>query len=92
MVTVAELLHGVYRADTAERRAARLACAESILRAIPILPYDEQVARVLAPLDAQLQANGNKIAIADLIIAAPAIAQGRTLLHRDGIGFPRIRP
>jgi tRNA(fMet)-specific endonuclease VapC len=52
VVTVGELLHGVYRAKDQATRNRREAWVEGILGEIPVLPYDERVARVLAPLDA----------------------------------------
>ena len=39
-ITASELLVGVHRADTAERRLKRLAFVESILAAIPALAFD----------------------------------------------------
>jgi predicted nucleic acid-binding protein len=85
------LLHGVHRADSAARRAAREAHAERFIQAIPVLPFDEGAARVLAPLDASLMASGNnKLPIEDLMIAATALAHGHTVATRDTKSFPRV--
>lgn len=89
-ITVFELLHGVHRADTAARRAAREAHAERFIQAIPILTFDESAARVLAPLDASLITSGNKLPIEDLMIAATALAHGHTVATRDKKSFPRV--
>ena len=90
VVTVGELLHGVYRAKDQVTRNRREAWVEGILGEIPVLAYDERVARVLAPLDAQLQASGNKVATADLIIAATALTHDYAVLTRDAKSFPKI--
>lgn len=89
-VTVFELLHGVYRANTPERKAAREAHAERFIKAIPVIPFDESVARFLAPLDAQLMASGNKVPIEDLMIAATALVHGHRVATRDMKSFPRV--
>ena len=89
-VTVFELLHGVHRANTPARRAARATHAERFIQAIPILAFDESAARVLAPLDASLMASGNELPIEDLMIAATALAHGHSIATRDTKSFPRI--
>jgi predicted nucleic acid-binding protein len=89
-VTVFELLHGVHRADTPARREAREAHAERFIQAIPILAFDERVARVLAPLDASLMSSGNKLPIEDLMIGATALAHGHRVATRDRRSFQRI--
>jgi tRNA(fMet)-specific endonuclease VapC len=90
VVTVFELLHGVYRADTPARRSAREAHAERFIQAIPIIPFDEIAARVLAPLDASLMSSGSKLPIEDLMIAATALAHGHAVATRDKKSFPRV--
>jgi predicted nucleic acid-binding protein len=89
-VTVFELLHGVHRADTPARKVAREAHAERFIQAIPVLSFDEGVARVLAPLDASLMSSGNKLPIEDLMIAATALAHGHCVATRDRRSFQRI--
>lgn len=84
------MLHGVHRADTPARRAAREAHAERFIQAIPILPFDEGAPRVLAPLDASLMASGNKLPIEDLMIAATALVHGHGIATRGTQSFPRI--
>ena len=44
-ITASEQLSGVERADTLERRQHRLAFVEAVLRIVPVLPFDLQVAR-----------------------------------------------
>ena len=49
-VTVAELLVGVQMADTKRRRAARDAFVHDVLEAVPVISYDEEIARDHAEL------------------------------------------
>lgn len=72
-VSASELLHGVHRANTAHRRARRENCVEKILRAIPVIPFDLDVARVYAQIWADLRAKGHNIGAHDLQIAATAL-------------------
>ena len=72
-ITVSELLHGVHRAQDAARQARRLASVEALLRAFPVLPADEAVARVHAHLWAHLAASGALIGAHDLWIAATCL-------------------
>lgn len=79
-VTASELLFGVHRADSAERRLRRQALVESVLSALPVFVLDLAVARIHSRLGAQLAEAGRPIAAHDLLIAAIAIAYGYDLL------------
>jgi tRNA(fMet)-specific endonuclease VapC len=89
-VSASELLHGVYRANTALRRARREKYVENILRAIPILNFDLDTARVYAQIGADLRASGHKVGAHDLQIAATALHHGLTLLTANVRDFERI--
>ena len=45
-VGVVELVHGIHRGDTAERRARREAFVEELLSAVVVYPLTTDVARV----------------------------------------------
>lgn len=79
VITVSELLHGVHRADTPERRARRSAFVESVVDAFPLLPVDLPTARIHAEVWAELAAAGRMIGAHDLWLGAAAIAHGLTL-------------
>lgn len=49
-ITAAELLYGVERADTSDRRRRRSDLVESVLQTVPVVPHDVQIARVQAQL------------------------------------------
>src|SRR5437660_12318141 len=69
-VTLAELLHGAERADTPERRAARLQFITDVETRYPLLPFGREEAVEYATLCAELSAQGALIGTHDLIIAA----------------------
>lgn len=73
-ITVSELLHGVHRADGAQRRARRERFVAAVLAAVTVHPFDLEVARVHARIWADLAAAGRRIGAHDLMIAATALA------------------
>lgn len=86
-VTVAELLVGVELADTKRRRARRETFVQQVLDAVPVINYDESVARAHAELLVAVRRAGRPRGAHDLIIAATARATGRTVLTADGSAF-----
>jgi len=74
-ITVAELWHGVERAE-GRQRATRERYLQAILAVLPIVPYTEAIAYVHARLSTQLQSAGTKIGFYDLIVAATALERG----------------
>ena len=89
-VTVSELLVGVYRADTQERRVKRTALVESVLARVSVLPFTAEVARLHAQLLADLMGRGQKIGAHDLIIAATALHHGFPVLTNNVREFERV--
>jgi len=71
-ITVAELWHGVERADEAHREV-RENYLRSLLSVVPVIPYTEQTAYHHARIWAQLQSAGKMIGPYDLIVAATAV-------------------
>jgi predicted nucleic acid-binding protein len=89
-MTASELLHGVYRANSEERRVRRQAFVEAILSAVRILPFDLSAARIHAQVSAQLLASGRQIGAHDLIIGATALANQVDVLTVNLRDFVRI--
>ena len=85
-VTAAELLVGVHLA-TQRHQDRRKAFADAVLDAIPVLPYDAEVAVVHAELLAEAQRAGRARGAHDLITAATARATNRTVVTADPRGF-----
>lgn len=88
-VTAAELWVGVELAD-ARRRPRRATFVEQVLATIPVEDYDLDTARVHAGLLAEAHRAGRPRGAHYLLIAATAIARGRTLVTYDRSGFEDI--
>ncbi len=89
VITVSELLHGVHRANGAQR-ARRSAFVEHLLAGMRALEITEQIARMHADIWAQLAARGEVIGAHDLWIAATALAHGMGLATGNTREFKRV--
>ncbi len=89
-ISASELLHGVHRLPGAVARARAERFVEQILASIPVVPFDLDVARVHARLDAELSASGTAVGDADLMIAATAVWLDYRVATRDRRSFGRI--
>lgn len=85
-ITVAELLVGIHMASRRHRQG-RLAYVERIAAMIPVLDYGLPVAREHGRLLAHVRRSGRPRGAHDLIIAATAAADQRTVLTSDKEGF-----
>lgn len=90
VVTAAELLHGVERADTEARRLKRQAFVEKVLAAFPIFPFDIAVARIYARVWASLAKKRLTVGAHDLIIAATAISLDYSVITANRRDFEKI--
>jgi len=90
VVTVAELLHGVERADTEARRIRRQAFVEKVLELFPVFLFDVVVARIYARLWATQARKGQTVGAHDLMIAATALSLGYTVVTANRRDFDRI--
>ena len=89
-ISASELLHGVHRLKGAVARTRAERFVEHVLASIPVVPFDLDVARVHARLDAELSAAGTAVGDADLMIAATAVWLDYRVATRDVRSFPRI--
>lgn len=89
VVTLAELLHGVHRADTQERRSRRERFVSAIENEMAVVAFDEAVSRTYAQVWAELKAGGKALGAHDMMIAATAKHYGHALLTADG-DFERV--
>ncbi|MBI5483479.1 MAG: type II toxin-antitoxin system VapC family toxin [Deltaproteobacteria bacterium] len=90
VVTVAELLHGVERADTETRKIRRQAFVEKVIEMIPVFPFDMGAARIYARIWASLVLRGFTVGAHDLIIAATAISLDYTVITANRRDFEKI--
>jgi tRNA(fMet)-specific endonuclease VapC len=90
VITVAELLHGVHRADSRARRIQRNAFVEKVIDLFPLLPFDTAAARVYAQIWADLQKKGKMIGPHDLMIGSTAISLGYKAVTFNPRDFEKI--
>jgi predicted nucleic acid-binding protein len=88
-VGVVELVHGIHRANTAERRARREAFVEDLLAAVAVYPLTTDIARLAGKLDAE-QRRGVVIPFADLLIGTTALSLWYSVLTTNPRHFGRI--
>jgi tRNA(fMet)-specific endonuclease VapC len=85
-ITASELLVGVHRANSEERRLKRQSFVEHILSLLPILPFDLETARLHAAMVSALPRNITASAY-DSIIAATALRHGVPVLTANPADF-----
>lgn len=90
-ITASELLHGVHRLKGAVARARAERFVEHLLATVAVIPFDLDVARTHARLDAELAGGGKAVGDADLQIAATAVWLDYRIATRDLRSFPRIQ-
>ncbi len=91
-VTASELLVGVHLASSIEKRLRRSAFVESVIAKIPILGFEEKVARTYAEIYAYFLKPRSKSAanVHDLQIASTAIAHGFAVLTSNVSDFEKV--
>ena len=86
-VNATELFIGAWRSGRSE---ANLREAASLLRDLPILPYDVDSAFQIARISTALRKRGESIGIKDEFIAGMAVRYGEPLVTRNLSHFARI--
>lgn len=87
---VSELLIGVLRATTEERRQRRSAFVEAVISGVGVLDFTSPAARVHAEIHAELAKQGRMIGAHDLIIAATARLHDLSVLTENVDEFSRV--
>lgn len=87
-ITLAELEFGVSKSAEPDRNRAALA---AFVAPIGVLPFDDAAATAYGPLRAELERQGRTIGSLDMLIAAHALALGRTLVTHNGGEYRRVR-
>jgi len=72
-IGLTELVHGVYRAQSAELRLRREAFIQELLSDIEVYPYTQATALLAGRIDGEQQARGITIPFSDLLIGATAV-------------------
>ena len=90
VVTVAELLHGVERADTETRKIKRQAFVEKVIEFFPVYGFDVTIARIYAQIWATIAKKNLTVGAHDLIIAATAISLNYTIVTSNLRDYKKI--
>lgn len=89
-ITVAELVHGIWRADTADRKQRRRTFLDELKSAVPVYVIGDGTAELVGKLGAESAASGVTIPFDDLLIGACAIERGYAVATRNLRHFQRI--
>jgi predicted nucleic acid-binding protein len=79
-VGLTELVHGIYRAQTAESRSRRDSFIRELLNDVEVYPYTKETALLAGKIDGEERSRGVTIPFGDLLIGATALEVGYTLL------------
>ena len=89
-ITVAELWHGVERANGAHQ-VKRRQYLQNLLALLPVIPYTEQTAYEHARLWGELEASGKMIGYYDIIVAATALERGSGIATFNQRHFAQVK-
>jgi predicted nucleic acid-binding protein len=89
-ISVAELVHGVHRADTPARRHARRAFLDDLKVTVPVYPITGETAELVGKIAAESSREGVTIPFDDLLVGACALERGYAVATRNPRHFRMI--
>jgi predicted nucleic acid-binding protein len=89
-ISVIELGHGIWRADTAVRAQQRRVYLQEVYAAIRVEPFTKEMGERAAQLDAEGKKTGKSIPFADLQIGVTALELGYTIATHNVRHFAMI--
>jgi len=89
-ISVAELAHGIYRANTPERRERRRTFLDELKAAVPVYPVTGITAELVGRIGAESAAGGVIIPFDDLLIGACALEHEYAVVTRNPRHFGKI--
>lgn len=89
-VTLAELVHGVARANTSEIRIARRAFIDELKKHVPVHPVTDSTAEIAGQISGEQAAKGITLPADDLLIGASALEQGYAVATMNVRHFGKI--
>jgi len=89
-ITVAELAHGICRANTLELRDRRRAFLNELKAAVPVYSITDNTAELIGKIGGESAARGVSIPFDDLLIGACALERGYAVATRNQRRFRRI--
>jgi len=90
VISVAEIGHGIYRANTPELRERRRAFLDELKATVPIHPVTDVTAEILARIGGEQAAVGINLPLADALIGACALELGYAVGTSNLRDFERI--
>ena len=91
-LTIAEIGHGIYRANTTEIRDRRRAFLDELKATVPIHPITEVTAEIVARIGGEQAARGVILSLGDLIISACALKISACALELSyAVGTSNVR-
>jgi predicted nucleic acid-binding protein len=88
-ITVAELAHGIYRADNPERRERRRAFLNELKAAVPVYPFGDSTAELAGKIGAESSATGATIPFGDLLIGGMCLGKRARRGNPKRSSFPK---
>ena len=89
-VTLAELVHGVARANTSEIRTARRAFIDELKKHVPVHPVTDSTAEIAGQISGEQATKGVTLPADDLLIGASALEQGYAVATLNVRHFEKI--
>ena len=89
-VTLAELVHGVARANTPENKERRRDFIDELKRHVPVHPVTDSTAEIAGQTSGEQAAKGITLPADDLLIGASAIEQGYAVATLNIRHFEKI--
>jgi predicted nucleic acid-binding protein len=89
-IALVELVHGIHRADTPQRRSGRESFIQELLADVPVYPFTQPIAFLAGRIDGEQQSQGVKIPFQDLLIGATALHLGYTVVTGNSRHFQMI--
>jgi predicted nucleic acid-binding protein len=89
-VTVAELVHGIFRARTPAAAESRRLFVEELFSLIPVHPFTSRTGWLVGRIEGREATKGNVLPFGDLMIAATALEQGYAVLTRNLRHFQKL--
>jgi tRNA(fMet)-specific endonuclease VapC len=89
-IGLAELIHGIYHAQTPEIRLRRESFVNELLADLTVYPYTKETALLAGKVDGEQRSKGVVIPLGDLLIGATALSLGYKVLTGNLRDFQRI--
>jgi tRNA(fMet)-specific endonuclease VapC len=90
VVTIAELVHGAFRAKSQEQQYRRMEFIDRLASDIPVHPVTIEIARIAGRIQGQEQGKGIQFSFEDLFIGVTALHLGYSVATLNIRDFQRV--